>query len=76
MNVKKYYKLSGSQGLAAVAYGTETVKKVDAIASLGNNYTQMAKKCIICGKTCRAIFKTKNHSLLYVMLWIDSEDNA
>ena len=29
LNVKKFYKLSGSQGLAAVAYGTETVKKVD-----------------------------------------------
>ncbi|MBQ7774489.1 MAG: histidinol dehydrogenase, partial [Lachnospiraceae bacterium] len=28
LNVKNYYKLSGSQGLAAVAYGTETVKKV------------------------------------------------
>ncbi len=44
LNVKKYYKLSGSQGLAAVAYGTETVKKVDAIIGPGNNYTQMAKK--------------------------------
>lgn len=29
---------------AAVAYGTETVKKVDAIAGPGNNFTQMAKK--------------------------------
>lgn len=46
LNVKKYYKLSGSQGLAAVAYGTETVKKVDAIAGPGNNYTQMAKKLL------------------------------
>ena len=46
LNVKKYYKLSGSQGLAAVAYGTETVKKVDAIVGPGNNYTQMAKKLL------------------------------
>ncbi len=44
LNVKNYYKLSGSQGLAAVAYGTETVRKVDAIIGPGNNYTQMAKK--------------------------------
>ncbi len=44
LNVKNYYKLSGSQGLAAVAYGTETVKKVDIITGPGNNYTQMAKK--------------------------------
>ena len=46
LNVKKFYKLSGSQGLAAVAYGTETVKKVDAIVGPGNNYTQMAKKLL------------------------------
>ena len=46
LNVKKYYKLSGSQGLAAVAYGTETVKKVDAIVGPGNNFTQMAKKLL------------------------------
>lgn len=46
LNVKDYYKLSGSQGLAAVAYGTETVKKVDAITGPGNNFTQMAKKLL------------------------------
>ena len=46
LNVKNYYKLSGSQGLAAVAYGTETVKKVDAITGPGNNFTQMAKKLL------------------------------
>lgn len=47
MDVKNYYKFSGSQGIAAVAYGTETVKKVDAITGPGNNYTQMAKKCCL-----------------------------
>lgn len=46
LKVKNYYKLSGSQGLAAVAYGTETVKKVDAIMGPGNNFTQMAKKML------------------------------
>ncbi len=46
LNVKNYYKISGSQGLAAAAYGTETIKKVDALAGPGNNYTQMAKKLL------------------------------
>ena len=46
LDIKNYYKLSGSQGLAAVAYGTETVKKVDAITGPGNNFTQMAKKLL------------------------------
>lgn len=46
LGVKNYYKLSGSQGLAAVAYGTKTVKKVDAVVGPGNNYTQIAKKLL------------------------------
>lgn len=46
LNVRNYYKISGSQGLAAVAYGTESVKKVDAITGPGNNFTQMAKKLL------------------------------
>lgn len=46
LNVKNFYKLSGSQGLAAVAYGTENVRKVDAITGPGNNFTQMAKKLL------------------------------
>lgn len=46
LNVRNYYKISGAQGLAAVAYGTETVKKVDAILGPGNNYTQIAKKLL------------------------------
>ena len=46
LNIKNYLKISGSQGLAAVAYGTERIKKVDAIVGPGNNYTQMAKKLL------------------------------
>ena len=46
LNVKNYLKISGSQGLAAVAYGTDNIKKVDAIVGPGNNYTQMAKKLL------------------------------
>jgi len=46
LGVKNYYKICGSQGLVAVAIGTETVKKVDAITGPGNNYTQTAKKLL------------------------------
>ena len=46
LNVKNYLKISGSQGLAAVAYGTDSISKVDAITGPGNNYTQMAKKLL------------------------------
>jgi histidinol dehydrogenase len=46
LGVKNIYKISGAQGIAAVAYGTERVKKVDIIAGPGNNYTQAAKKLL------------------------------
>ena len=46
LNIKNYLKISGSQGLAAVAYGTSNIKKVDAIVGPGNYFTQMAKKLL------------------------------
>lgn len=74
LNVKNYYKLSGSQGLAAVAYGTETVKKVDAITGPGNNFTQMAKKLLfgevkidsIAGPSEIAIIADKNANPTFI----------
>ncbi len=44
LKVADVYKISGVQGIAAFAYGTETIERVDAIVGPGNNYTQMAKK--------------------------------
>ena len=42
--VKKIYKLGGAQAIAAFAYGTETVSKVDKIVGPGNEYVNLAKK--------------------------------
>lgn len=38
------YKTGGAQAIAALAYGTESVKKVDVIAGPGNIYVTLAKK--------------------------------
>jgi histidinol dehydrogenase len=38
------YKLGGAQAVAAFAYGTETVPKVDIITGPGNKYVALAKK--------------------------------
>ncbi len=46
LGIDTIYKISGAQGIAAVAYGTDRVKKVDAVMGPGNNYTQMAKKLL------------------------------
>ncbi len=46
LNVRQIYKISGAQGIAAMAYGTQRIKKADAIVGPGNHYTQAAKKLL------------------------------
>jgi len=43
-NVKEIYKIGGAQAIAAMAYGTKTVCKVDKIVGPGNAYVAGAKK--------------------------------
>jgi len=42
--VKEIYKIGGAQAIAAMAYGTKTVVKVDKIVGPGNTYVAAAKK--------------------------------
>lgn len=42
--VEEIYKVGGAQGVAALAYGTETIAPVDKIVGPGNIYVTMAKK--------------------------------
>ena len=42
--VKRIYKAGGAQAIAAMAYGTETIPKVDLITGPGNIYVATAKK--------------------------------
>jgi len=42
--VKKIFKLGGAQAIAAFAFGTQTVTKVDKIVGPGNEYVALAKK--------------------------------
>ncbi len=44
--VSEIYKAGGAQGIAALAYGTESIKKVDKIVGPGNIYVAMAKKLV------------------------------
>ncbi len=44
LGVKRIYKIGGAQAIAALAYGSETVKKVDKIVGPGNVYVTAAKK--------------------------------
>ncbi len=42
--VDEIYKVGGAQAIAALAYGTETIKKVDKIVGPGNIFVALAKK--------------------------------
>jgi histidinol dehydrogenase len=44
--VEEIYRVGGAQAIAALAYGTETIPKVDVITGPGNIYVTLAKKLI------------------------------
>lgn len=46
VGVNCLFKMGGAQAIAAFAYGTETVKKVDKIVGPGNDYVARAKKWV------------------------------
>ena len=44
LNIKEVYQIGGAQAIAALAYGTETIKPVNKIFGPGNAYVATAKK--------------------------------
>lgn len=46
LGIKNIYKGGGAQAIAAMAYGTQTVEKVDKIFGPGNQYVTCAKKLV------------------------------
>ena len=46
LGVKKIYRLGGAQAIAAFAFGTESVPRVDKIVGPGNRYVAAAKKLV------------------------------
>jgi len=44
LSISEIYKIGGAQAIAALAYGTETVKRVDKIVGPGNIYVALAKR--------------------------------
>jgi histidinol dehydrogenase len=66
--VKKIYKIGGAQAIAALAYGTKTISKVNKIVGPGNAFVAAAKKILfgevgidmIAGPTDVTIIADKN----------------
>jgi histidinol dehydrogenase len=46
LGVKEVYRIGGAQAVAALAYGTGTIRRVDKIAGPGNIYVAVAKKMV------------------------------
>jgi histidinol dehydrogenase len=44
--ITEIYRVGGAQAIAALAYGTETVPKVDVVTGPGNIYVTLAKKLV------------------------------
>ena len=44
--ITKVYKVGGAQAIAAMAYGTESIPKVDKIFGPGNSYVTLAKQLV------------------------------
>jgi histidinol dehydrogenase len=46
LGVRKFYRVGGAQAIAALAYGTKTLPRVDKIVGPGNLYVTTAKKIV------------------------------
>ncbi len=46
LGIKEIYKTGGAQAIAALAYGTDSIKKVDKIVGPGNIYVALAKRAV------------------------------
>src|SRR4030067_1259361 len=46
LGIKEVYRAGGAQAIGAMAYGTDTIKKVDKIVGPGNIYVATAKKMV------------------------------
>lgn len=46
LGVHNFYRVGGAQAIAALAYGTKTISRVDKIVGPGNNYVTAAKKLV------------------------------
>jgi histidinol dehydrogenase len=46
LGVREFYRVGGAQAIAALAYGTETIPRVDKIVGPGNSFVTAAKKLV------------------------------
>ena len=70
-SISKVFKLGGAQAIGAMAYGSESVPKVDKIFGPGNQYVTEAKKQV--STSCCAIDMPAGPSEVMVVASVDSD---
>jgi len=70
LGISEIYKIGGAQAIAALAYGTETIKKVDKIVGPGNIYVTLAKKNVF-GEVDIDMLAGPSE----ILIWADEEAN-
>lgn len=69
LGIKELYLLGGAHAIAAFAYGTESIPKVDMIIGPGNWYVALAKKKVFGEVNIDGIFGPSE-----ILVWINEED--
>jgi len=70
LGISEIYKIGGAQAIAALAYGTETIKKVNKIVGPGNIYVTLAKKNVF-GKVDIDMLAGPSE----ILIWADEKAN-
>lgn len=70
LGILEIYKIGGAQAIAALAYGTETIKKVDKIVGPGNIFVTLAKKNVF-GKVDIDMLAGPSE----ILIWADDKAN-
>jgi len=81
LKIKEIYKIGGAQAIAALAYGTKTIKKVDKIIGPGNEYVMEAKRQVfgevdidlLAGPSEILIIASKNANLDYILSDLEAQ---
>jgi len=81
LKVKEVYKVGGAQAVAALAYGTKTIKKVDKIVGPGNEFVTEAKRQVfgetgidmLAGPSEVAIIASKDSNLEYIISDLEAQ---
>jgi len=81
LKIKEIYRIGGAQAIAALAYGTKTIKKVDKIVGPGNEFVTEAKRQLfgtvdidmLAGPSEVVILASKNANVDYIVSDLEAQ---